>query len=154
MTRARDLANAIALQDNRVVAVTQNNFSTTSSSYQNTGFSVTINKRLANSKIQLTGSLSIGTYISTAAGNGVTGVRFFETTSSRQFELGWMQRNYGVSSGIATISNVSGLWLDTETGTGSRTYRVDIVMGGGTSAELNGFNSSNFKSILIAEEIL
>jgi hypothetical protein len=154
MTRTRDLANLIAVQDNKVVATTTTNFSTSSGSYQNTNFSVTINKRFANSKIYLTGSLSIGVYVASATTNGLVSARFFETNSSRQFDLKNVQRNYGVSGGVANIANISALWLDTEAGTGSRTYRIDIALQSGTSAELNGFNTSDFKSVLIAEEII
>jgi len=152
MTRARDLAGST---ENIVTSgLYGTSHSTSSTSYQTTGLTVTINKRQPNSKIVINGDVSAGVYIASATTNGMVDLRITETVSGRAKDFKTVSRNYGVSGGVATVNRVSISWIDTQSGTGSRTYRVDFRMNTGTIAELNGFNNTDFTSELIAYEVL
>ena len=152
MTRARDLASSTENIVTSGLYTAQH--STSSSTYQPTGLTVTINKRQPNSKIVVNGDIAAGIYISVAATNGMIDVRLTETTSGRAKDFKCVSRVYGTNGGVATINRAALSWIDTQSGTGTRTYRVDFRLNTGTSAEINGFNTIDFTSELIAYEVL
>lgn len=119
-----------------VTSTTDIQTTVSSTSYQPTSLSCVINKQLSNSYILVLTSA----FIMTLAGSGdATGsARIFETQSSREvFDFRIVVRSYdgGDTTAVGASMNLS--CLDTQSGTGSRTYRLDLKKTSGIDTRLN-----------------
>jgi hypothetical protein len=150
MGRARDLANLGTITNNIATSNLATSYSTVSESYVDTGFSVTLNKKLSSSRILVIADLSIGSYQASSALNGIASVKIVESVNNLEKDYKGVVRVYNGGGAIATVNRVSLTFIDTNTGVGNRTYKVYLKCLG-SSAELSGFNNL-FTSDLTAIE--
>ena len=113
---------------NIVETTSATSLATNSTTYVATTLSVTINKSQSNSAIWIVASPQLSLY--TGGGGGVDtmlSARLVETNSSRQRDFLGVLRTYNVNGDARVNSTKACLqWMDPTSGTGSRTYRLDI----------------------------
>lgn len=121
-----------------IYANTGTQITVSSSTYTATPLQATITKQLSNSYILITVSPSIQAYYSSAGGPAKAGARIYETTASRVvFDSQCVVRSYDGGDVNLVATNVAIQYLDTQSGSGSRTYRLDIRNIQGADARLN-----------------
>lgn len=120
-----------------VTATTDIQTTVSSTSYQPTSLSCAINKQFSNSNILVITSAFIMAYIS-SAGDTSGNARIYETQASREvFDFRTVVRSYDGGDVNVSGASMSLSCLDTQSGTGSRVYRVDLKKVSGTDVRLN-----------------
>lgn len=123
------------------------------SSWEPTSLQATITKKYANSAIWVVANASLAIYNSSTA-DGWGKARIMETGSSRTMDFYNVLRSYNAAStGRVNMFPCLLQWVDTQTGTGSRTYRLDIGNNSSTSIEFNSYSSGLVKSNLFLWEV-
>ena len=138
---------------NFVYFETSNYLSTGSGSYVSTPLTATITKNYSSSNVLVQANATLAAYVNTA-GESNCSARLIETGSSRTKDFLRVVRAYSTGGAIVNMSKCPLVWLDTQAGTGSRTYRLDIAMAGGvgTTVEFNAFsNGISLSNILLSE---
>ena len=141
-----------------IVEFTTTNFTSHSgTSYAATGLSVTINKSHSNSAIWIVASPQLSLYTGgVVSTDAYLSARLIETGSSRTRDFLYVLRSYFSNVPDRVNSTKACLqWLDTETGTGSRTYRLDTaISAAGFSAEMNMYANGICRSEITALEVI
>lgn len=138
---------------NVAYASTSTQFTNSSSTFAGTPLQVTINKQVTNSSILIITSPNVQAYIA-SAGEGRAGGRIFETTGSRQiFDFSCINRTYDAGGVNVSAPNLCLQCVDSQSGTGNRTYRFDIRNMTGTDARLNIDNNGEATSQISVWEI-
>jgi hypothetical protein len=128
-----------------------------STSYTATPLSVTITKSHTNSAIWVVASPQLAVY---TGGTGTTDMylsaRLIETVSSRERDFLYVLRSYNANNDARVNSTKACLqWMDTATGTGSRTYRLDTkVHNGAHTGEFNMYTTGICLSEITALEVV
>ena len=134
---------------------TTNYVSTQSTSYVSTGLSATISKTYSSSKILVIANCLIACWNGNANQDSYTSVRLIETNSSRTKDFFRVLRGYNSNNSIATGSRMPFQWIDTVSGTGSRTYRVDFACteGAPDTSEFNFYTNGIARSDIFLQEV-
>jgi hypothetical protein len=129
--------------------------STSSTAYQATNLTATINKIYSISKIIVNANAVIGGWNGNATQDAYTAVRLIETNSGRVKDFNRVWRGYNVSNSIANVSRMPFQWLDAVSGTGSRTYRLDYrcVEGAPDTSEFNLYSNGLCLSDIFLQEV-
>jgi hypothetical protein len=126
---------------------------TTSSTYVTTGLEITYTKKVSSSYVLVLATPTLQPY-KTSAGNAQLSARIYDSTNSREiydFKMVWRSYDSGnanLISGPCTLQAV-----DTNSGTGSRTYRVDFKMIEGSEIRINLDNNGDTASSITVWEI-
>lgn len=142
---------------NIVEATTTNSTLTTSTTYASTGLSVTITKAHTNSAIWVLASPLFAMWTGNPGSqDAFISARIIETGSSRERDFLYVLRTYNVNSDARVESTKACLqWVDTESGTGSRTYRIDFkVNDTSRTGEFNMYTNGIARSEITAWEIM
>jgi len=143
--------NAFAI--NMVSAETTTSTSTSSTTYVSTALTATITKNYSNSKILVQAFPTLAAYKS-SAGESYCKARLIETGSSREKDFLNVVRAYSTAGAIVNMAKVPLIWLDTASGTGSRTYRLDVCMyGAGSTVEFNAWSNGLCLSNIFLSEV-
>lgn len=141
-----------------IVEFTTTSFlATSSTSYVATPLSVTINKSHTNSSIWIVASPQLALY--TGGGGGADTIlyaRLIETVSSRERDFLAVLRTYNINGDARVNSTKACLqWMDTVSGTGSRTYRLDIKVDSSLrTGEFNMYANNLCLSEITALEVI
>lgn len=136
---------------NFVTAESTTSLSTPSTSYVATTLQATITKAYSNSSILVQVNASLAAYHS-GAGESYCNARIIEANSSRVKDFLKVVRSYDTGNAGVVAARCPLTWLDTQAGTGSRTYRLDISHSNGNSAEFNMWaNGIAMSNILLSE---
>ena len=126
---------------------------TTSTSYVTTGLEITYTKKVSSSYVLVLATPTLQPY-KNSAGNAQLAARIYDSTNSREiydFKMVWRSYDSGnanLISGPCTLQAV-----DTNSGTGSRTYRVDFKLVEGLDARINLDTSTDTASSITVWEI-
>lgn len=125
-----------------------------SSTYAATNLTVIINKQFTNSRIYIQASAFIMAYIG-GGGDATTSARIYEANSAREvFDFRIVARSY--DSGDVNVAGAmqSLNCIDEVSGTGSRTYRLEIKCLNGADARFNLDSVGQCHSTIHALEIM
>jgi hypothetical protein len=141
---------------NIVESTTTNSLTTTSTSFTATPLTVTITKSHATSAILVIASpmISVWSGVGSLADMSAS-ARLIETGSSRQRDFLRIIRSYNVNGDPRVETTKACLqWIDTATGVGSRTYRLDVAITSGATVEFNQYANGLSMSEITAWEII
>ena len=135
---------------------TTNTFATASTSFLATPLTVTITKSHTTSAILVIASPMIGVWSGFSSVTDMyASARLIETGSSRTRDFLQVIRSYDNNSVPRVETTKACLqWIDTATGVGSRTYRLDVSVSSGATVEFNQYTNGLSMSEITAWEII
>jgi hypothetical protein len=126
---------------------------TTSSTYVTTGLEITYTKKVSSSYVLVLATPTLQAY-RTSAGNAQLSARIYDSTNSveiydfKQIWRSYDSGNANLISGPCTLQAI-----DTNSGTGSRTYRVDFKVIDASDIRINLDNNGDTASSITVWEI-